>query len=171
MVPQVPYVYRFHHPRLAALSHPRPFARWRGLPLQAQLHTAESVARRECSRDVSISRKCLRAELQLVSLLSLLLIVALALSMPATACAGQVAMSVEMPAGQHRSLRLRNLVKDVALEVTVQVTDKVALSVTSELDCSRYPMPEDPVFVGIADQRLVVHRDHPEERALLPGVR
>lgn len=87
---------------------------------------------------------------------SLLLLAALvlALSMPATASAVQAAMSVEVPAGQHRSLRLRNLVKDVVLEVAVQVTDKLAVSLVSELDYRRYPKPEDPVFVGIVDKRL-----------------
>jgi hypothetical protein len=78
----------------------------------------------------------------------------LALSMPATAFAVQAAMSVEVPAGQHRSLRLRNLIKDVVLEVAVQVTDKLAVSLVSELDYRRYPKPEDPVFVGIVDKRL-----------------
>jgi hypothetical protein len=78
----------------------------------------------------------------------------LALSMPSTAPAVQAAMSVEVPAGQHRSLRLRNLIKDVVLEVAVQATDKLAVSLVSELDYRRYPKPEDPVFVGIVDKRL-----------------
>ena len=42
-------------------------------------------------------------------------------SMPATASAVQAAMSVEVPTGQYRLLRLRSLIKDVVLEVVVQV--------------------------------------------------
>ena len=63
-------------------------------------------------------------------------------------------MSVEVPAGQYRALRLRNLPKDVVLAVAVQVTDKLAASLVSEIDYRRYPKPEDPLFVGSVEKRL-----------------
>ena len=78
----------------------------------------------------------------------LLLIASLALIEPAAAVAAEAAMSVEVPPGQYRSLRLRNLPKDAILAVAVQTPDKLATSLVSELDYRRYPKPEDPVFVG-----------------------
>ena len=74
---------------------------------------------------------------------------------PATGLAAkQVAMTVEVPAGQHRSLKLRNLVKDVVLAVVVQVPDKLGVSLVSEVDYRRYPQPEEPVFVGVVEKQM-----------------
>jgi len=88
---------------------------------------------------------------------SMLLMAALMamLSLPAQLFAAkQVAMTVEVPAGQHRSLRLRNMVKDVVLGVVVQVPDKVGVSLLSELDYRRYPKAEEPVFASIVEKQL-----------------
>jgi len=86
--------------------------------------------------------------------LLLALAAALILLIPASAPAAEAAMSVEVPAGQYRALRLRNLPKDVVLAVAVQVTDKLAASLVSEIDYRRYPKPEDPLFVGSVEKRL-----------------
>src|SRR3954453_14931276 len=84
----------------------------------------------------------------------LLLVASLMLIAPALTFAAEAAMSVEGPAGQYRSLRLRNLPKDAILAVAVQTPDKLATSLVSELDYRRYPKPEDPVFVGTVDRHL-----------------
>jgi len=84
----------------------------------------------------------------------LLLLSALALTAPAAALAVEAAMSIEVPAGQHRSLRMRNLPKDAVLTVAIQTPQSLSASLVSELDYRRYPKPEDPVFVGTVDRRL-----------------
>ncbi len=84
----------------------------------------------------------------------LLLLLTLALTAPAVALAVEAAMSVEVPAGQYRSLRLRNLPKDAVLAVAIQRPETLSASVVSEVDYRRYPTPEDPVFVGTVDRRL-----------------
>ncbi len=84
----------------------------------------------------------------------LLLMAPLVLIEPGAAVAAEAAMSVEVPPGQYRSLRLRNLPKDAVLAVAVQTPDKLATSLVSELDYRRYPKPEDPVFVGTVDRHL-----------------
>ena len=84
----------------------------------------------------------------------LLVLSALALTAPAAALAVEAAMSVEVPAGQYRSLRLRNIPKDAVLAVAIQTPETLSASVVSELDYRRYPKPEDPVFVGAVDKRL-----------------
>ena len=84
----------------------------------------------------------------------LVLLLVPTLTAPAAALAVEAAMSVEVPAGQYRSLRLRNLPKDAVLAVAIQTPETVSASVVSELDYRRYPKPEDPVFVGTVDRRL-----------------
>jgi hypothetical protein len=84
----------------------------------------------------------------------LLLICSFPLIGPAAALAAEAAMSVEVPSGQYRSLRLRNLPKDAVVAVAIQVSDKLATSLVSEVDYRRYPKPEDPVFVGSVDRHL-----------------
>src|SRR5947207_597242 len=81
-------------------------------------------------------------------------LLALLLALPICAHAAEAAMSVEVPAGQYRSLRMRNLPKDATLAVAIQAPDKLAASVVSEADYRHYPKPEDPVFVGTVDRRL-----------------
>jgi hypothetical protein len=85
---------------------------------------------------------------------SLWLTTALAFLLPVAALAAEAAMSVEVPAGQFRALRLRNLPKDAIFAVAIQAPDKLAASLLSEPDYRRYPKPEDPVFVGTVDRRL-----------------
>jgi hypothetical protein len=51
-------------------------------------------------------------------------------------------------------LRLKNLPKDVLVAVAIQVPDKLATALVSELDYRRYPKAEDPVFAGTVDKHL-----------------
>jgi hypothetical protein len=84
----------------------------------------------------------------------LLSIAALALLSSVAALAAEAAMSVEVPPGQYRALRLRNLPKDVFVAVAIQVPDKLTTTLVSELDYRRYPKVEDPVFAGTVDKHL-----------------
>ena len=84
----------------------------------------------------------------------LLSIAALALLTPLAGLAAEAAMSVEVPPGQYRALRLKNLPKDVLVAVAIQVPDKLATALVSELDYRRYPKAEEPVFASIVEKQL-----------------
>jgi hypothetical protein len=66
----------------------------------------------------------------------------------------EAAMTVEVPAGQFKSLRLRNLPKDAVMAVGVQTNGKLLLVLVNEEDYKRFPKPEEPIFMGSVDRRL-----------------
>lgn len=66
----------------------------------------------------------------------------------------EAAMTVEVPAGQFKSLRLRNLPKDAVMAVGVQTNGKLLLVFVNEEDYKRFPKPEEPIFIGSVDRRL-----------------
>jgi hypothetical protein len=76
-------------------------------------------------------------------------------ALPAAAAdSGQVAMSVEVPPGQYRGLRLKNLPKGVRLAVAIQAPGRLGASLLNEADYARYPKTEDPVYAGSMDRRM-----------------
>jgi hypothetical protein len=66
----------------------------------------------------------------------------------------EAAMTVEVPAGQFKSLRLRNLPKDAVMAVGVQTNGKLLLVLVNEEDYKRFPKPEEPIFMGSVDRRF-----------------
>jgi len=68
--------------------------------------------------------------------------------------AAEFATSVEIPGGQFRRLRMPNLPKDVVMEVVVQPTGQVVVSLLNEQDALHFPKALDPVFVGSVDHRF-----------------
>jgi hypothetical protein len=80
-------------------------------------------------------------------------IVALCAS-PAPVAAAEAAMSVELPGGKHKAVRLRNLPKGAVMAVAVQSSGPIAISLLSEQDYRRFPKVEDPVFLGTVERKL-----------------
>ena len=63
-------------------------------------------------------------------------------------------MSVDLPAGKHKAVRLRNLPKGAIMAVGVQTSGPIAISLISEVDYRRFPKLEDPVFLGTVERKL-----------------
>jgi hypothetical protein len=63
-------------------------------------------------------------------------------------------MSVDLPGGKHKAVRLRNLPKGAIMAVAVQTSGPIAISLISELDYRRFPKLEDPVFLGTVERKL-----------------
>jgi hypothetical protein len=83
------------------------------------------------------------------------LIVGLAMLAPISTCqAAEAAMSVRLPAGKWKSVRLRSLPKDAVMAVVVQTTGAIGVGLLSEADYRRFPSVRDPVFFGAVDRRL-----------------
>jgi hypothetical protein len=73
---------------------------------------------------------------------------------PAPAAAAEAAMSVDLPGGKHKAVRLRNLPKGAIMAVAVQTSGPITISLLSELDYRRFPKVEDPVFLGTVERKL-----------------
>lgn len=70
------------------------------------------------------------------------------------ALAAEAAMSVDLPGGKHKAVRLRNLPKGAVMAVVVQTSGPIAISLLSEPEYRRFPKIEDPVFLGTVDRKL-----------------
>jgi hypothetical protein len=68
--------------------------------------------------------------------------------------AAQAAMSVNVPGGKHKAVRLRNLPKGAIVGVAVQTSGAIAISLLSEQDYRRFPRVQDPVFLGTVERKL-----------------
>jgi hypothetical protein len=68
----------------------------------------------------------------------------------------EVAMAVEVPAGQFKRARLPNLPKDAVLAVAVQTSasGKLVLILINERAYQRPAKPEEPIFMGSVERRL-----------------
>jgi hypothetical protein len=73
---------------------------------------------------------------------------------PAPAAAAEAAMSVSLPAGKHKAVRLRNLPQGAIMGVAVQSSGPIAVSLLSEQDYRRFPSVQDPVFLGTVGRKL-----------------
>lgn len=73
---------------------------------------------------------------------------------PVAAQQNQAALTATVPAGTHKTLRLRNLPKDAQIAVAVQATGRVVVTFLTESDFKRYPNPEEPVFTAPVERRL-----------------
>ncbi|MCW5626319.1 MAG: hypothetical protein KIT73_16515 [Burkholderiales bacterium] len=66
----------------------------------------------------------------------------------------QAALTAEIPSGQHRVLRLRNLPKDAQLGLAIQTTGRVTVVLLGEGDYKRWPEPETPLLTAPVDKAL-----------------
>ncbi|MBX9964590.1 MAG: emp24/gp25L/p24 family protein [Burkholderiales bacterium] len=73
---------------------------------------------------------------------------------PAMAQQNQAALTATVPAGTHKTLRLRNLPKDAQIAVAVRATGRVMVTFLTEADFKRYPNPEEPVFAAPVERQL-----------------
>jgi hypothetical protein len=83
-----------------------------------------------------------------------LCLLAVALYVAPGALAAEAAMSVDLPSGRHKAVRLRNLPKGAVMAVVVQTSGPIAISLLSESEYRRFPKIEDPVFLGTVDRKL-----------------
>jgi hypothetical protein len=84
----------------------------------------------------------------------LALLLAWVTAVPASALAADAALTVSVPAGKHKAVRLRNLPKDAVIGVAVRADGKLAIGLLNERDYRSYPRASEPVFVGSVDQAL-----------------
>ena len=83
------------------------------------------------------------------------LIAGLAVFAPLSPCqAAEAAMSVQLPAGKWKSVRLRKLPKDAVMAIVVQTTGAIGVGLLSEVDFRRFPSVKDSVFAGSVERRL-----------------
>jgi hypothetical protein len=59
----------------------------------------------------------------------------------------QAAVNVDVPAGQHRNIRLKNLPKGVQIAMAAQADGPARLWLLDEADFRRWPSPERPAAV------------------------
>jgi hypothetical protein len=71
-----------------------------------------------------------------------------------SASAADAAMTVEVPVGRFKSLRMRNLPKDAVVAVGIQTNGQLAVSVLNQQDYRKFPKSDEPVFVGSVDRKL-----------------
>lgn len=95
----------------------------------------------------------MNAALRSVGFALCLLFIAVCAS-PAPAAAAEAAMSVDLPGGKHKAVRLRNLPKGAIMAVAVQTSGPITISLLSERDYRRFPKVEDPVFLGTVERKL-----------------
>ena len=92
----------------------------------------------------------------------LLLTLWLAVTPAAFAGAGQAALTADVPAGQHKVLRLRNLPKDTQIAVAIQSSGRITVTFLNEADFKRFPNPVEPVFVAPVEQTISFALTMPE---------
>jgi len=89
-----------------------------------------------------------------VKRLSILLLWAATLCAMPGAWPAEAAMSVEIPAGKFKAVRMRNLPKDAVMAVVVEASGPVVVSLLNEQDARHFPKADEPVFIGSLDRRL-----------------
>lgn len=91
-----------------------------------------------------------------------LAVLALVTAAPLHAQGTQATLTVSVPAGTHKTLRLRNLPKDAQIAVVVQTTGRIRVVMLTESDFERFPDPQDPVFVAPVERKLSIALTMPE---------
>lgn len=79
---------------------------------------------------------------------------ALAIAVPTPARAADAALTVTLPAGKHKAIRMRNLPKDAVIAVAVRSDGKIGVGLLSQHDYRTYPRAREPVFVGTLERTL-----------------
>lgn len=66
----------------------------------------------------------------------------------------QANLMADVPAGQRRVLRMRNVPQDARLAIAAQASSRIALSLLTEEDANRYPEPGEPLFSAPLERTL-----------------
>jgi hypothetical protein len=94
--------------------------------------------------------------------LGVLGLLAAATAVPLHAQGTQATLTATVPAGTHKTLRLRNLPKEAQVAVVVQATGRIKVIFLTESDFQRYPNAQDPVFVAPVERKLSFALTMPE---------
>jgi hypothetical protein len=105
-------------------------------------------------REVSHAGSGRRAGLSPALTAILLAILSCVAWLPSPAAAAEAALTVNLDAGRHKAVRLRNLPKDAVMAVGVQSTGRIAISLLSEADYRTFPKAAEPVFAGSVERTL-----------------
>lgn len=62
--------------------------------------------------------------------------------------ARQASLTTEVPAGQFRGLRLRNVPRNARIAIAARATGRIALSLLTADDATRFPAPGEPLFTA-----------------------
>ena len=73
---------------------------------------------------------------------------------PAPRQAAQVRIRAEIPAGTHKSLRLRNVPAEARVAFAVQASSRITLSLLTEADARRYPDVTEAIFTAPVERTL-----------------
>ena len=66
----------------------------------------------------------------------------------------QASLSTEVPAGQFRGLRIRNVPRSARIAIAVKATGRIALSLLTAEDAAKYPAPGEPLFSAPVESAL-----------------
>jgi len=82
--------------------------------------------------------------------------VALLATVPAidTVLAARIQISAKVPAAKWKAVRLRNLPKDAAVQITLETSGIISVIFVHQEELRRFPAAVNPVFQGTADHRL-----------------
>jgi len=72
----------------------------------------------------------------------------------AQAAPRQASLSTEVPAGQFRGLRIRNVPRSARIAIAAKATARIALSLLNAEDAVRYPAPGEPLFTASVESTL-----------------
>jgi len=66
----------------------------------------------------------------------------------------QAGLSTEVPAGEFRGLRLRNVPRGARIAIAAKATGRVAVSLLNSTDAAKYPAPGEPLFMAPVESVL-----------------
>lgn len=66
----------------------------------------------------------------------------------------QASLSTEVPAGQFRGLRIRNVPRSARIAIAAKATSRIALSLLNAEDAAKYPAPGEPLFSAPVESAL-----------------
>lgn len=73
---------------------------------------------------------------------------------PAVAQQNQARLSVEIPAGQFKTLRLRNAPAQAQVALAVKSSARIVVSVLNEADARTYPQTQEPLLTAPVEQAM-----------------
>ncbi len=72
----------------------------------------------------------------------------------AQAAPRQASLSTEVPAGQFRGLRIRNVPRSASIAIAAKATSRISLSLLNAEDAAKYPAPGEPLFSAPVESAL-----------------
>lgn len=66
----------------------------------------------------------------------------------------QASLATEVPAGQFRGLRIRNVPRSARIAIAAKASARITLSLLNAADAARYPAPGEPLFSAPVESAL-----------------